>query len=366
MQVSVAHSFQELDHRWRLAWREWDVTRFQHSIAWFEVLASHGLPDGGAPRLYLVSDAGQPVAALVCCVVPATRVLRSLTSFYTTEFGAAWAPGPASVPAAIAHAWAAAVAAERPRWDAIELRLLRSDDPLKTELELALHARGFSVRRYFQFETWFATTAAMGYDAYFAARPSQLRNTIARREKKLRREHAVDISVERNPGPALDVAIAAFEHVYRASWKQPEPCADFIAAMARAAAARGVLRLGVLRVDGAPAAAQLWLTTPTRATIYKLAYDEKYREWSVGSILSTTMFRLALDDDHVAEIDYGVGSEPYKRDWMSTTRQAEGLLAYNWRTPRGLAGALRERSAVLWNRWRHARRPPQPAATAGD
>ncbi|OYT68433.1 MAG: GNAT family N-acetyltransferase, partial [Chloracidobacterium sp. CP2_5A] len=116
--------------------------------------------------------------------------------------------------------------------------------------------------------------------------------TVARRERKLRRERAVEIRVVRNAGPELDRAVADFVSVYNSSWKQPEPFPAFIPSLAAAAARAGVLRLGVLRVDDQPAAAQLWITTARRAVIYKLAYDERFKEFSVGSILSAELFRV--------------------------------------------------------------------------
>lgn len=365
MRVAIHTSFDALDRHLQHAWQYPQTREFQFSSQWFDALARTGLPDRAVPRLYVIDGgADGHHAIMACAVVPGERMLRSLTSFYTTEYGVATSTAEpnAKWTNAAAQAFAATVAHERPRWDALELRLLRSDDPFMAALQHALGTHAFSVRRYFQFETWHTPTAGLAYDDYFASRPSQLRNTVGRRERKLRREHSVAIRVERHPGPGLDAAIAAFDQVYRASWKQPEPCPDFIGTMARTAARCGVLRLGVLDVDSVAAAAQLWLTTPHRATIYKLAYDERFRELSVGSVLSATMFRIALDEDKVAEIDYGVGSEPYKRDWMTAVRRAEGLLAHNLKTPRGLVGALRERAAVAWHQWRPRRTAPTVAA----
>ena len=58
--------------------------------------------------------------------------------------------------------------------------------------------------------------------------------------------------------------------------------------------------------------------------------------FSPGSILSRELFRHALDVDRVEEMDYGVGSENYKKDWMSSVRRLEGMQAYNTSTITGL------------------------------
>jgi CelD/BcsL family acetyltransferase involved in cellulose biosynthesis len=138
--------------------------------------------------------------------------------------------------------------------------------------------------------------------------------------------------------------IQDFVAVYATSWKRPEPYPEFIPALAQMCASLGILRLGTLYVDGEPAASQLWITMAKKALIYKLAYKDRFRDFSVGSILSLELFRQAIDEDRVEEIDYGVGSEPYKKDWMEDKRQLYGLAAFNLRTISGLALAGLEKT----------------------
>src|SRR5690606_21002064 len=75
--------------------------------------------------------------------------------------------------------------------------------------------------------------------------------------------------------------------------------------------------------------------------IYKLAHDPDYNALSVGSLLTAHMFEHAIDVDQVSEIDFGVGDEPYKRDWTDTRRQRIGLQAVNLRTLRGFLLGMR-------------------------
>ncbi|HTH92549.1 hypothetical protein, partial [Mycobacterium sp.] len=67
---------------------------------------------------------------------------------------------------------------------------------------------------------------------------------------------------------------------------------------------------------------------------------------------SKELFRGAIDDDHVHEIDYGVGSESYKKDWMTACRRLEGLEAHNLHTLLGLSLSLTDASM---SRLRHVR-----------
>jgi hypothetical protein len=189
------------------------------------------------------------------------------------------------------------------------------------------------------FDNWYLALKGRTFDQYFASRPSRLVSTIKRRRRKLEAQHTVRVTLDVTPERIRD-----FITVYERSWKRPEPYPDFIPALAATCARLGVLRLGILDVDGVPAAAQLWITAGRKSVIYKLAYDDAYLDFSVGSILSSEMFRHAIDVDHVQEIDYGVGSEPYKRDWMEEKRELHGVIAHNLATPLGIGSAAVEKA----------------------
>jgi hypothetical protein len=223
------------------------------------------------------------------------------------------------------------------------LQFFVESDPHTVALSDAFERAGFWIDSYFQYENWYSDTRGIDFAQYFAKRPSQLRNTIQRKERKLLRERTVDLKVYRhleNPAELAD-AITQFIEVYNGSWKKPEPFPEFLPTLIRSTNASHQLRLGILKIDGVPAAAQIWIFEAKRMLIYKLAYSEKFRDISAGSILSTELFRTALDDDHAEELDYGVGSDAYKRDWMEKRRSFVGLIAFNPRTMTGLA-----RSAV--------------------
>ncbi|RDH44890.1 GNAT family N-acetyltransferase [Zooshikella ganghwensis] len=141
--------------------------------------------------------------------------------------------------------------------------------------------------------------------------------------------------------------MAGFVTVYNQSWKKPEPYPDFMPSFIRLCADLGILRLGVLTIGQQPAAAQLWITFQSTSIIYKLAYDEKYKVYSVGSILSHFMFKHSIDEDKVTLIDYGIGSEAYKRDWMRSVQNVQGVEAFNLRTVRGLGLASKQKVISL-------------------
>ena len=110
----------------------------------------------------------------------------------------------------------------------------------------------------------------------------------------------------------------------------------------RTTAGKGMLRFGLARLDGQPVAVQAWIVGHGRAEIYKLAYDEQYKSFAPGTLLTAMMMEHVIEVDGVSEVDYLIGDDPYKETWMSERRERWGIVAYNLRTPMGLAGVVRE------------------------
>jgi hypothetical protein len=193
--------------------------------------------------------------------------------------------------------------------------------------------------------SWQIRTEGEDFATYWAKRPSRLRNTAARKAKAA----GLDIVIHRRFDEA---GWADYESVYQASWKPEEGSPPFLRALAEQEGAAGTLRLGIASKNGKPLAAQLWLVENKEAYIHKLAYREDSKELSPGTILSMAMFRSALDEDRVRRIDYGIGDDGYKRDWMEDRVPLMRLTAWNPATLKGLAGAARARASALVARLR--------------
>jgi hypothetical protein len=187
---------------------------------------------------------------------------------------------------------------------------------------------------------WVAHTDGLTFDEYWARRPGKLRSTAQRKAKAA----GLDIDILSR---FCTNAWAAYEAVYRASWKPEEGSFPFLRALAKQEGDAGTLRLGIARKHGRPVAAQLWTVENEEATIHKLAYAEGAKAMSPGTVLGMAMFRRAIDEDRVRLIDYGTGDDGYKRDWMDERRQLWRVTAYNPRTLSGLAGAMRAKATKL-------------------
>lgn len=349
MRVDVFDSLQALPGEAAQALSYRNGRAFFSSIEWFRCLTRHGLDPDLKPRIYLAGDTDGLQCALFCATTAAGQ-LGSLTTFYTMEFG------PVMIGANAAEGLSAVVAfiaAEKPRWNTIDLRFLRDGDATRDRLVQLLDDNGFTPYAYSQFDNWFLPVDDRDFETYYSALSSRLRNTIKRKGNKLKREHDFTLNIYPVDEVTLDDAIAVYTDVYSSSWKQPEPFPEFMPALFHTCDELGILRAGTARIEGQPAAAQIWINDHGRTVIYKLAYDEQYAPLSIGSLLSRRLFEHAIDHDRIREIDYGVGNESYKRDWMSDRRRLGGVLACNRRTFGGVMADLRERLAAATRKLRH-------------
>jgi hypothetical protein len=202
-----------------------------------------------------------------------------------------------------------------------------------------LREAGLLALRFDHFANWH-TPVPGDWTSYLAGRPGELRETIRRRFARAARDPALGFELITG-GDALAAGLAAYEAVYTASWKAAEPFPGFTAALLPRAAAAGALRLGVLRRDRLPVAAQYWVVAGGAATLLKLAHDEAARALSPGTLLTALMIRRLIEDDGVTELDFGRGDDPYKAGWTGQRRMRVGVLLCPLRHPAGIAHLTR-------------------------
>jgi hypothetical protein len=199
------------------------------------------------------------------------------------------------------------------------LEPVAEDDANLKLLQQSLAAHGFQCDCPFRFYNWFLRLNGQSYSEYMHRRPSKLRNTIERKHRKLKREHTIEIHIA--VGHEVPALMHAYYSVYGASWKAKELYRDFLDGMVARFSQQGWSRLGILSIDGQPIAAQLWFVVEKKASIFRLAYDQHWQHYSPGSILTAELMRHVIDEDQVKEIDFLVGNDAYKQDWMTERRE---------------------------------------------
>lgn len=297
-------------------------------LDWFRLLRAHCPPEGDLAVLRGERGARRSWLFLA--------VAGSQARAYATWYSLRYAP-PGDVEADVMTSLARNI---RER-GITSVSLAPVEDP--APLRDAFRRAGWAVFVSARTGNWRVRTEGQDFDAYWARRPGHLRSTAKRKAKSA----GLEIKIHDRFDAA---AWADYEAVYRASWKPDEGSFGFLRALAEQEGAAGTLRLGLAYKDGRPIAAQLWTVENGEATIHKLAYAEDAKALSPGTILGEAMFRRAIDEDRVRLIDYGTGDDAYKRDWMEERHVLWQVDAYDWRRPRGLAGAARALVGRLFNR----------------
>ncbi len=201
----------------------------------------------------------------------------------------------------------------------LRLHPVATDDRSVQLLQQAMEETGYECHRRFRFYNWIHRVQGQSFREYLAMQPAQVRNTIARKKRKLEREHGYVIRLYTDR--YLQRALDDYNTVYRASWKAHEQFDSFIEGLVRSLSPPGWLRLAILYVAEKPAAAQLWFVAHGKASIFKLAYDQAWKRYSPGSILIAYLMEQVIERDQVEEIDFRTGNDLNKPDWMSERRE---------------------------------------------
>lgn len=230
-------------------------------------------------------------------------------------------------------------------FDAIEFSPLTAES--RSAIAQQLKSLGFSVETNVCTRNW-RTTRIKDFDSYWSQRPSQLRNTARRKWRKLSSMGNFEFTVASNED--LEPSISDYAAVYARSWKSEENHPGFIPDLIRTMGRSGHLRLGLVYLQGQPVAAQVWLVQGGEAYIYKLAYDQRFAEWSLGTLLTSFMAETVISNDDVHTLDFLTGDDSYKAQWMDECRDLYSVRAYNPRRPRGLVSIAAHKARSLRSR----------------
>lgn len=331
---------------------------------WFGHFAQAALADHEPPCfIELPARPDQAPLALAMKVTrgdtaPHCRLLASMSNYYSCGFGPI-AQAPPAETALRDLAERLAVAARG--FDGVLLGPLDREASFAQICRDALEQRaGFRTCWNLAYRNWFATTESLSYAQYLERVPSSFPRTSEKRRQAFLRKGAGSITITSTERD-LPSELEAYLSVYDASWKIEEAYPRFVPGLIQLAARQGWLRLGVARVGGEPAAAQLWFVVDGRALIYKVAYAERFAKLSIGSILTAAMIDHVISQDRVRELDFLSGDDPYKAKWMFARRDRHTLMGFNPRRWRGLLAWWRE--SISQRRGRESpESPPSPRA----
>jgi CelD/BcsL family acetyltransferase involved in cellulose biosynthesis len=226
------------------------------------------------------------------------------------------------------------------------------------ELAGGLAQRGWTVSRRSSATCPFIRLAGRSWDEYLGMLGSEHRYNFKRRLRRLQQDHGMRferVATESDRRAALDALVKLHNSRWAVrggstAFHSPQLVA-FHHDVSALALSRGWLRLYVLWVDDAPAAALYGFAYGGRFHFYQAGFDVGLSRLSVGLVTMGLAIREAFAEG-LGEYDFLHGDEPYKFLWARETRDIERLELY----PPQLRGAVCHATAQTCRRARQLAR----------
>lgn len=184
----------------------------------------------------------------------------------------------------------------------------------------------------------------MSWEELLAARSSNFRQQVRRRERKLVREHGLRYRLADDP-ERLEGDLDHLFRLHERRWAKGSQAFSrerwaFHRSFARSAQARGWLRLWLAEIGGEPVAAWYGFRFAGVEWYYQAGRDPSWEQASIGFVLLAHSIREACADG-VREYRLLLGDEPYKARFSNGETCLETVAV-----PRTMAGRAAVRGAV--------------------
>ncbi|MFQ5642239.1 MAG: GNAT family N-acetyltransferase [Thiogranum sp.] len=314
--------------------------------SWFEILENTARPERDRFFYLTVEAATQPLA-LMALRTPAgqlgsslqgqntgTGSIASLTNWYSCHYDLLISPAITDTDAVI-RLLVSKLRKQLGKGAVIEFNYLDKRSATPGPLIRALRSMGLITLPYHHNLIRYEDLGHTSFDAFLKQRSSGLRKEFKRYQRRMEKNFQFE-PVIYSDDSQLNKVLADYQQVYARSWKRPERYPLFIPELLRHGLAENRIRVGVLYLDDRPVAAEIYILFNGQAISYKGAYDADYRKQSPATVLQMSGFKHLIEVDGVSEINLGYGDEPYKKRWLSKSRDLTGILAFNPRSARGL------------------------------
>ena len=286
-------------------------------VAWWRAFGT------GRLELHVVERGGR-LAGVLPLGLRAGR-LASPTNFHTPAFGLL------AENAAAASRLAATVLERRPR--RLSVGFLDADGPGLAALRERAAADGYRSHARVQLRSPFIRLGPSP-DAYRAERRRSALADLRRRRRRLTERGRVELE-EVTGGAGLTDALSEGFELERLGWKGSRGTAvasvpalrEFYGEVASWAAARGWLRLFLLRLDGRALAFYYGLRHDRVLYLLKGGYDPVWARFSPGQLLLEDVIANGFSH-RIERIELGGSEEPYKRVFSNAVRERRRFEAF--------------------------------------
>lgn len=221
-----------------------------------------------------------------------------------------------------------AVMTDSPKYDIIEFDRMPDEDKSTKELKEYLDHHKINFKNNISTVNWYVNDLNCTGKDYFTRLPSAMKKDVEYCKRRLNREGNLEFLLIADECK-IDEYLDMYDSVRESSWKAPEKDKEFIRDFTKMTFKKGWLRLGFLMFEGKPIAAQKWFLCHQYAHIYDVLYDDNYKKYSPGKVLTQMMFEYAIDVENAKCIDYLQGDEDYKKEWTHLKRDRCQIVIFN-------------------------------------
>jgi hypothetical protein len=227
-----------------------------------------------------------------------------------------------------------------PGWDRLRLRDLPDGAP-ELQLQRWAEESGHPCGLWVSLDSPYLPLP-QSYEAVEKALDGKFRQNLRRRKRRLAEQGEVSYAlIDGKDEQALDGALADLFEIEASGWKgrdgtaiaQRPELVGFYSQIARDAARRSALALGVLRLKEKPIAAHLSIVQGGRHFLIKIGYDESLHEHSPGQQMVSEAIRDSCARK-LREFDFLGPCMEWKLDWESQLRRHRWLTIFR-PTPAG-------------------------------
>lgn len=301
-------------------------TPYDLSGTWLDTLPKHIFPEDNAKHVSFDSGNAENTFYYIYRVCKKRGILNStsilpIANYYTTyNYPVYQGEAEAFFRRFFDHIQSA-------HWDTLEFGPTPSNSSQLSDIIHSVNQLDLYYSTFHQHTNWYLLINNRTFNQYFDSLPQRVRSTIKRKARKLEKEPTAQLTIY--SGQEAKTHICEFHEVYEQSWKPEESHPKFITEIMEKFSANGWIRLGFVYLNSKPIATQFWIVKDHIAYIYKLSHVEGYKKFSAGTLLTSAMMEYVIDYDKVTSVDFLTGDDPYKRDWMSHSRELVGIRIYN-------------------------------------
>jgi len=293
--------------------------------------------DVDASEAFLLRDAGGSLHALLPVRLGRVRFRRVGVRALTWAIGDTGCPDELDVPGLPEGDWPALAAAlEVLPWQVIILSNLVEGAPNARRLCAALIGRGHVARQY---PLWSCPQLELpsSWDAYLATLSPNRRQILRRKERSLRRDHALAVTdygadrLEEGWGHLMALHAQRWDGAGGGAFRDPR-AEHLQRQFAREMAQQNRLWLTTLDLAGRPVAAWYGFASDDTVYFYQGGRAPEWERESVGLVLMGIMIQRAIERGYRA-FNFLRGDDTYKRQWTPSRRQTHETVIFRsgWR-----------------------------------